>query len=88
LTFDFPAAAMALTPDLLALPFHLLAVGALAAGQPLLAGVFCGVGLGFNSKAIFILLICSALALVGNAPDPGGVRAARRLPGGLDGRAG
>ena len=58
LTFDFPAAAMALTPDLLALPFHLLAVGALAAGQPLLAGVFCGVGLGFNSKALFILLLC------------------------------
>ncbi|MGD0579271.1 MAG: hypothetical protein ABSC08_10125, partial [Bryobacteraceae bacterium] len=30
-TFDFPAAAIALTPDLLTLPFHLLAVGAAAA---------------------------------------------------------
>ena len=58
LTFDFPAAAMALTPDLLALPFHLLAVGALAAGQPMLAGVFCGVALGFNGKALLILLLC------------------------------
>jgi len=58
LTFDFPAAAMALTPDLLALPFHLLAIGSLAAGQPLLAGLFCGVALGFNGKALLILLIC------------------------------
>ncbi len=58
LTFDFPAAAMALTPDLLALPFHLLAVGAVAAGQPLLAGVFCGIALGFNGKALLILLVC------------------------------
>jgi len=58
LTFDFPAAAMALTPDLLALPFHLLAIGALGAGQPLLAGLFCGIALGFNGKALLILLIC------------------------------
>lgn len=58
LTFDFPAAAMALTPDLLAVPFHLLAIGSLAAGQPWLAGVFCGVALGFNGKALLILLIC------------------------------
>lgn len=58
LTFDFPATAIALTPDLLAVPFHLLAVGALAAGQPLLAGVFCGVALGFNGKALLILLLC------------------------------
>jgi hypothetical protein len=58
LTFDFPAAAMALTPDLLAMPFHLLAIGALAAGQPLLAGAFCGVALGFNGKALLILLVC------------------------------
>jgi hypothetical protein len=58
LTFDFSAAAMALTPDLLALPFHLLAIGALAAGQPMLAGVFCGVALGFNGKALLILLLC------------------------------
>jgi len=47
-----------LTPDLLALPFHLLAIGSLAAGQPLLAGAFCGVALGFNSKALLILLVC------------------------------
>ena len=58
LTFDFPSTAMALTPDLLALPFHILTVGALAAGQPLLAGVFCGVALGFNGKALIILLLC------------------------------
>ena len=58
LTFDFPAAAMALTPDLLALPLHLLAIGALAAGQPFLAGVFCGVALGFNTKALLMLLLC------------------------------
>lgn len=58
LTFDFPAAAMALTPDLLAVPFHLLAIGALAAGQPMLAGAFCGVALGFSGKALLILLVC------------------------------
>jgi hypothetical protein len=58
LTFDFPAAAMALTPDLLAVPFHLLAIGALAAGQPMLAGILCGVALGFNGKALLILLVC------------------------------
>ena len=58
LTFDFPASAMALTPDLLAVPFHLLAIGALAAGQPLLAGACCGVALGFNTKALLILLVC------------------------------
>jgi hypothetical protein len=57
-TFDFPAAAIALTPDLLTLPFHLLAVGAAAAGQPFLAGLFCGVALGFNGKALFILAVC------------------------------
>ncbi len=58
LTFDFPAAVMALTPDLLALPFHLLAMGAIAAGQPVFAGVFCGIALGFNGKALLILLVC------------------------------
>ena len=57
-TFDFPATAIALTPDLLTLPFHLLAVGAAAAGQPFLAGLFCGVALGFNGKALFILAVC------------------------------
>ena len=57
-TFNFPAAAIALTPDLLTLPFHLLAVGAAAAGQPFLAGLFCGVALGFNGKALFILAVC------------------------------
>lgn len=58
LTFDFPAAAIALTPDLLTLPLHLLAVGAAAAGQPFLAGVLCGVALGFNGKALLILAVC------------------------------
>ncbi len=58
LTFDFPASAMALTPDLLAVPFHLLAIGALAAGQPMLAGACCGIALGFNGKALLILLVC------------------------------
>jgi len=57
-TFDFPAAAMALTPDLLALPLHLLAVGAAAAGLPFLAGLLCGVALGFNGKALLMLVVC------------------------------
>ena len=57
-TFDFPAAAMALTPDLLALPLHVLAVGAAAAGLPFLAGVLCGVALGFNGKALVMLVVC------------------------------
>lgn len=58
LTFDFPATAMALTPDLLSVPLHLLAIGALAAGEPVFAGIFCGIALGFNGKALFILLVC------------------------------
>ncbi len=58
LTFDFPSAAIALTPDLLTLPLHLLAVGAIAAGQPLLAGLLCGLALGFNGKAVLILAVC------------------------------
>jgi hypothetical protein len=58
LTCDFPAAAMALTPDLLALPFHLLAVGAAATLQPWLAGLWCGIAIGFNSKAVLFVPAC------------------------------
>ena len=80
---------MALTPDLLAVPFHLLSVGALAAGQPLARrSLFCGVALGFNGKALLILLALYALALVGNAPDSDGIRNTRRRDGGLDGCTG
>jgi hypothetical protein len=78
LTFDFPATAMALTPDLLALPFQFLAVGAAASTQPLLAGLFCGIALGFNSKALLFAVVC-LLWLVWNAAHLRGRTSRARL---------
>jgi hypothetical protein len=54
LTFDFPATAMALTPDLLTIPLHLAAFGLAAAGRPFAAGVCAGCGLLFNTKALLM----------------------------------
>ncbi len=59
LIFGIPAAVMALTPDLLMIPFHLLAIAAAASGQPLLAGVIAGTAVWLNGKALFVLAACA-----------------------------
>jgi hypothetical protein len=58
LTFDIPSAIMALAPDLLAIPFHIAAVGFAMQRRPFLAGFTAGVALLFNTKALFVLAAC------------------------------
>lgn len=58
-TFYVHSAALALTPDLLAVPLHFAAVAAAAAGNPFAAGLLCGVALCLNVKALFILAACA-----------------------------
>lgn len=58
LTFDFAPSVMALAPDLLMIAPHLAAISAAVSGQPLLAGLFCGVALLVNSKAVFVVAAC------------------------------
>ena len=53
--FGIPAATLALTPDVLLVPFHALAVALAVGGQPLAAGVLAGAGAWFNSKSLFVL---------------------------------
>jgi hypothetical protein len=51
-TFDFQATAVALTPDLLTVPFHFAALAFAATGHPFAAGLCTGVALLFNGKAL------------------------------------
>ncbi len=55
LTFDTASAVIALTPDLMTIPLHALALGCAASGLPLQAGLAAGLALGFNSKALLLL---------------------------------
>lgn len=55
LTFDTASAVIALTPDLMTIPLHAIALGCAAAGLPLHAGLAAGLALGFNSKALLFL---------------------------------
>ncbi len=57
--FYVHATVLALTPDLLAVPLHMGAVAAAAAGSPFLAGLLCGVALCLNVKAVFFLAACA-----------------------------
>lgn len=59
LNFWTPSAVMALTPDLLLAPLHLLAIGCAAAGWPFAAGLLCGAGLLINTKAALVLAACA-----------------------------
>lgn len=59
LTFDHPAAVMAIAPDLLMVPAQLLALYLAASRRYALAGIACGVAFWINPKAVFV-----ALALV------------------------
>ncbi len=68
LTFDFQATAVALTPDLLTVPFHLAALAFAATGHPLATGLCAGGALLFNSKAL--LIAGAALLLLAPAQWP------------------
>jgi hypothetical protein len=58
LSFDTPSAVMALTPDLLTVPFHFAAIAFAMTGQPFCAGLAAGGALLFNSKAVLLLIAC------------------------------
>ncbi|HYP13859.1 MAG TPA: hypothetical protein VEQ63_08035 [Bryobacteraceae bacterium] len=61
LTFGIPSAVMALAPDLLSLPFHVLAVVLAIKGRGAAAGLSAGVAFLFNAKALFVLAACVAV---------------------------
>lgn len=56
LTFDHPAAVMAIAPDLLMVPAQLLALYLTASRRYALAGLACGVAFWINPKAVFATL--------------------------------
>ena len=58
LAFDIPSAVMALAPDLLTLPLHLTAVYLAWRGRAIASGLCAGVALLFNSKALFVGIVC------------------------------
>jgi hypothetical protein len=58
LTFDHPAAIMAIAPDLLMLLPHLLALCLVVANRPVLAGLACGIAFWINPKAVFVTASC------------------------------
>lgn len=58
LTFGIPSSVMALAPDLLSVPLHLLAVFLAMRGQALAAGLAGGLAMLVNTKAAFILAAC------------------------------
>lgn len=60
LTFGVPSAVMALTPDLLMLPLHLVALGFAINGSAARAGVAAGVAFWINPKALLVLAACPA----------------------------
>lgn len=62
LTFGVPPAVMALTPDLLMAPLHLLAIGLAASGRPLGAGIAGGIAFWVNPKALLVVAACAAFS--------------------------
>lgn len=62
LTFGVPSAVMALTPDLLMLPLHLLAIGLAASGRPMGAGLLVGIAFWVNPKALLVAAACAAFS--------------------------
>lgn len=58
LSFDHPAAVMAIAPDLLMVLPHLMALGFVAANRFTLAGIACGFAFFVNPKAAFVALAC------------------------------
>jgi hypothetical protein len=58
LSFDHPAAVMAIAPDLLMVLPHLLALWLVASGRFAWAGVACGLAFFANPKAAFVAVVC------------------------------
>ena len=58
LTMDWPAATMALAPDLLMFAPHTAAVWLAWRGRPVAAGVMAGVATVIHTKGMFVLLAC------------------------------
>jgi hypothetical protein len=65
---------MALAPDLLSVPLHLVAVFLAMRRRPFASGVLCGIALLVNTKAVFILAACflwtPSLELIAGAAIP------------------
>lgn len=59
LTFGLPSAVMPLAADLLLVAPHLAAVWFAWRGRPFCSGAAAGLGLLFNSKALFVLVACA-----------------------------
>jgi hypothetical protein len=57
LTFDFPAAAIALSPDVLMVAPHLAVFALAAGGYAFAAGVVAGVALLIHTKGLFVLVL-------------------------------
>lgn len=57
-TFTVPGAALVLGPDQLLMVPHLMAVHYAWRGRGVLSGLWCGVGLLVNTKAMFVAAIC------------------------------
>ncbi|MEZ5403997.1 MAG: hypothetical protein R2729_30230 [Bryobacteraceae bacterium] len=60
MTFYFPAATIALAPDVLMVAPHLAAILAAISGWPLAAGALAGLALHVNTKAVFVAGACAA----------------------------
>ncbi len=58
LTFWIPSSVMVLGPDMLMIVPHVLAVYWAWRGKALLSGLACGVALGLNVKALFVMALC------------------------------
>jgi hypothetical protein len=58
LTFGIPSAVMALAPDLLMIPAHIAAVYCAWRGRAFVSGLLASVCLLFNSKGIFVAVVC------------------------------
>ena len=63
LTFWIPSAVMVLGPDLLMIVPHIVAVHFAWKKQALFSGLACGIALGFNVKALFVVALCGVLLL-------------------------
>ncbi len=61
LTFWIPSAVIVLGPDLLMIVPHVLAVHLAWRGKSVFSGLACGVALGLNVKAVFVIAVCAIL---------------------------
>ena len=61
LDFDFAFAVVPIAPDLFLLLPHIAAVHCAWKRRPLAAGLWCGVGFLFHTKAVFVLAACALL---------------------------